>query len=58
MSISNIERMVDALVRDEMNYVQTLNRGELFEFIEELIRDKIELNMNDAEIIESYESLV
>jgi hypothetical protein len=57
MSISNIERMVDALVRDEMNYLQTLNRGELFEYVEELIRVKWESADNDI-IIEEYESLV
>jgi hypothetical protein len=57
MSITNIERMVDALVRDEMNYFHTLNRGELFDKLEELVRDNIELNMNDAQIIEEYERL-
>jgi hypothetical protein len=57
MSISNIERMVDALVRDEMNYLNTLNRGELFEYLEEQIRAKWESADNDI-IIEEYESLV
>lgn len=56
MSISNIERMVDALIRDEMNYLNTLNRDELFEYVEELIRVKWESADNDI-IIEEYESL-
>jgi hypothetical protein len=56
MSISNIERMVEALVHDEMNYYLTLNRGELFAAVEELVRDKIEL-MSNNEIIEEYERL-
>ena len=57
MSINNIERMVDALVRDEINYFNTLNRGDLFIALEEMIRDKFEL-MGNGEIIEEYESLV
>lgn len=49
--------MVDALVRDEINYFNTLNRGDLFIALEEMIRDKFEL-MGNGEIIEEYESLV
>jgi hypothetical protein len=56
MSISNIERMVDALVRDEMNYLRTLDRGYLMEAIEELVREKYEA-MPERHIIEDYESL-
>ena len=57
MSITNIERMVSALVRDEMNYFHTFNRGELLDKLEELVRDNIELNMTDREITEEYERL-
>jgi hypothetical protein len=57
MSISNIERMVEALVRDEMLYIQALpSRGEIFEYVEELVRAKWESADNDV-IIEEYESL-
>ena len=56
MGITNIERMVDALVRDEVLYAGTLNRGDLINMIEELVRDKIEL-MSNNEIIEEYERL-
>ena len=57
MSISNIERMVDALVRDEMNMVRSMSLEEMDSFVEELIREKIELSMTDAQIIEEYERL-
>ena len=57
MSISNIDRMRDALVRDEMNYFQTLNRGELLEALGELVIEKYD-NMPERHIIEEYESLV
>ena len=57
MSISNIERMVDALVRDEMNYLQSMDRGDLMVALEDIIRDKIEL-MGNGEIVKEYESLV
>ena len=57
MSITNIERMVEALVRDEMNMVRTMSLDELDIYVENLIRDRIELNMNDAEIIEAYEGI-
>ena len=57
MSISNIERMVDALVRDEMNYLRTLDRGYLMEAIQELVREKYE-SLPERHIIEEYESLV
>jgi len=56
MSISNVDRMRDALVRDEMNYFQTLNRGELIEALSELIIEKYD-NMPERHIIEEYESL-
>jgi hypothetical protein len=57
MSISNIERMVDALVRDEVLYASTLNRGDLFNMVAELVREKYEA-MPERHIIEEYESLV
>jgi hypothetical protein len=57
MSISNIERMVEALIRDEMNLIQSLpSRGEMLEYIEELIRAKWESADNDV-IIEEYEGI-
>jgi hypothetical protein len=57
MSISNIERMVEALIRDEMNYIQSLpSRGEMFEYVEELVRVKWESADNDV-IIEEYEGM-
>lgn len=56
MSISNVDRMREALVCDEMNYFQTLNRGELFEALKELIIEKYD-NMPERHIIEDYESL-
>ena len=56
MSISNIERMVDALVRDEMLYAGTLNRGDLVNMVEELVREKYEA-MPERHVIEDYERL-
>ena len=40
MSITNIERMVDALVRDEMNMVRSMGMDELDNYVECLIRDR------------------
>ena len=57
MSITNIERMVEALVRDEMNMVRSMSLDEMDIYVENLVRDRIELNMNDAQIIEEYERL-
>ena len=57
MSISNIERMVEGLIRDEMNYIQSLpSRGEMLEYVEELVRVKWESADNDI-IVEEYERL-
>jgi hypothetical protein len=57
MSISNIERMVEGLIRDEMNYIQSLpSRGEMFEYVEELVRVKWE-SADDDIIVEEYERL-
>ena len=56
MSITNIERMVDALVRDEVLYAGTLNRGDMVNMIEELVREKYEA-MPERHIIEDYEAL-
>lgn len=56
MSISNIERMVDALIRDELNMVYQMNQDELFVYVEELIREKFEA-MPERHIIEEYERL-
>ena len=56
MSISNIERMVDALVRDEMNMVRSMSLEEMDSYVEELIREKFEA-MPERHIIEEYERL-
>lgn len=56
MSISNIERMVDALVRDEMNMVRSMSLDELDSYVENLIRDKFE-SMPERHIIEEYEMI-
>ena len=57
MSSNNIEKMVEAIVQDEMNYVRTMSLEDMDTYVEGLIRDKIELSMNDAQIIELYEDL-
>jgi len=56
MSISNIERMVEGLIRDEMNYIQSLSSDDMFEYVEELVRVKWESADNDI-IVEEYERL-
>lgn len=56
MSITNIERMVDALVRDEMNMVRSMSLDELDSYVENLIRDKFE-SMPERHIIEEYEMI-
>ena len=54
MGISNIERMVEALVRDEMNFVRCMTLEEMDNYVENLVRDKFE-SLSDKEITESYE---
>ena len=56
MSISNIDRMVDALVRDEINYMMTLSKEDLLRQCEGLIIEKYE-SMPERHIIEEYERL-
>ena len=56
MGISNIERMVEALVRDEMNFVRCMTLEEMDNYVENLIRDKFE-SLHNVEIIEAYEML-
>ena len=56
MGITNIERMVDALVRDEMNMVRSMGMDELDSYVESLIRDKFE-SMPERHIIEEYEMI-
>jgi hypothetical protein len=56
MGISNIERMVDALVRDEMNMVRCMSLEEMDSYVENLIRDKFE-SLTNQEITESYEMI-
>ena len=56
MSISNIERMVEAIVRDRMNYVRSMSLDEMDTFIEGVIREQLESYDNDY-IIELYEDL-
>jgi hypothetical protein len=48
--------MADALIRDEINYLRTLDRGYLMEAIQELVREKYEA-MPESHIIENYERL-
>jgi hypothetical protein len=56
MSISNVDRMREALVRDEINYLMTLSREDLLRQCEGLIIEKYD-NMPERHIIEEYESL-
>ena len=56
MSISNIERMVDAIVRDEMNMVRTMSLEDYDLYVENLVRTIVEQKSN-AEIIAEYERL-
>ena len=56
MSISNIERMVDAIVRDRMNYVRSMSLDEMDTFIEGVVREQLESYDNEY-IIELYEDL-
>ena len=56
MSIDNIERMVDAIVRDEMNYLRCMSLEDMDVYVEGLIREKVETFTN-AEITELYEDL-
>jgi hypothetical protein len=56
MSISNSERMVEALVRDEMNYIRTFSYDDLLDYVECLTRDRFQ-RLNENQIIEEYESL-
>ena len=56
MSISNIERMVEAIVRDEMNYVRSMSLEDMDTLIEHMIREKVETFTNE-QIIELYEGI-
>ena len=56
MSISNIERMVDAIVRDEMNFLQSMSLEDYDLYVENLVRAIVEQKSN-AEIIAEYENL-
>ena len=56
MSISNIERMVEAIVRDRMNYVRSMSLDEMDTFIEGVVREQLESYDNEY-IIELYEDL-
>ena len=56
MSISNIERMVDAIVRDEMNFLQSMSLEDYDLYVENLVRTIVEQKSN-AEIIAEYERL-
>ena len=56
MSISNIERMVEALIRDEMNMVRCMSMKEMDDYVESLVREKFEA-MPERHIIEEYERL-
>ena len=56
MGIRYIERMVEALVRDEMNMVRCMSLEEMDLYVENLIRDKFE-SLHNFEIVEAYENL-
>ena len=56
MSISNIERMVDAIVRDEMNCVRSMSLHEMDIYVENLIRCFYEDKSNEY-IEKTYELL-
>jgi hypothetical protein len=56
MSISNVDRMREALIRDEINYLATLSRDDLFRQCEGLVIEKYH-NMDDRYIEIEYESL-
>ena len=56
MSISNIERMVEAIVRDEMNFVKMMSMEELDQYVEDMVRSRLEAMDND-QIVELYEDL-
>ena len=56
MGISNIERMVEALVRDEMNFVRCMPLEEMDNYVENLIRGIFEKLDND-EIVKAYEMI-
>ena len=57
MSISNIERMVDAIVRDEMNYIRGMSMEDMDVFVEDLIRQKVQ-TFSNAYIVKLYEDIV
>ena len=56
MSIADVDRMREALIRDDMNYLATLSRDDLFRECEALIIAKWEAVDNDT-LLEEYESL-
>ena len=56
MSISNIERMVEAIVRDRMNYMLSMTPEEQDTFIANMIREQLESYSNDY-IQELYQDL-
>jgi len=56
MGISNIDRMMDALIDDEMNMVRSMSLEEMDSYVYTLIREKFEA-MPERHIIEEYERL-
>ncbi len=56
MSISNVERMMDALIEDEMNMVRSMSLEEMDDYVYNLIREKFEA-MPERHIIEEYERM-
>jgi hypothetical protein len=56
MSISNVERMLDALVEDEMNMVRSMSLDEMDNYVYNLIREKFQ-SMPERHIIEEYERM-
>ena len=56
MSISNVDRMREALIRDEINYLATLSKDDLFECCKNMVTQIYENADNDI-ILEEYENL-
>ena len=51
MGISNIERMVDALIRDEMNMVRSMSLEEMDDYVATLISTLLDKTKTDEELV-------
>ena len=56
MSISNVDRMREALVRDEINYLMTLSKDDLLECCKNMVTQIYE-DADEKAIIEEYERM-